>query len=99
MIRQLSLDHSEAKIVNVTLRRANDSPVGVVELLDQPATVSQSDLNVGDRLGGVDGHRGTGLGLVGSLVLLGGSRSCNQFWGGTREGTRMRRTETGESLL
>lgn len=88
---------------NVTLRRANDSPVGVVELLDQPAAIGQSDLNVGDGLGGVEGHRGSGLGLVGGLVLLGGRRRCNQFWGGTREGTRRRRrkrrTETDESLL
>lgn len=54
---------------------ADDSPVGVVELLHQPAAVSQSDLDVGDGLGGVEVHRGAGLGLVGGLVLLGGGRS------------------------
>lgn len=47
----------------------------MVELLDKLATVGQSDLNVGDGLGGVKGHRGAGLCLVGSLVLLGDSRS------------------------
>lgn len=57
---------------NVRLKRAKQSPVGMVELLNQPAAVSQSDLNVSDRLGGVKGHRGAGLGFVGSLVLLGG---------------------------
>lgn len=57
--------------------------MGVVELLDQPTTVGQSDLNVSDGLGGVEVHRGTGLGLVGSLVLLGGGRSRHQLWSGT----------------
>lgn len=57
--------------------------MGVVELLDQPAAVSQSDLNTSDGLGGVEGHGGTGLGLVGSLLLLGASRSRNQLWSGT----------------
>lgn len=60
----------------------------MVELLDQLATVSQSDLNVSDRLGGVEVHRSGGLGFVGSLVLLGGGRSCDQLWGSTREGRR-----------
>lgn len=64
------------------------SPVGVVELLDQPATVGQSDLNVSNGLRGVEGHRGAGLGLVGSLVLLGGGRSGDQLWSGTKEGER-----------
>lgn len=31
-------------------------PVGMVELLDQPATIGKSDLNVSDGLGGVEGH-------------------------------------------
>lgn len=59
--------------------------MGMVELLDQPAAVSQSDLNVSDRLGGVKGNRGAGLSLIGSLVMLGGGWSCGQLWGGTRE--------------
>lgn len=46
------------------------SPVGVVELLDKLATISQSNLNVGYWLGGVKGYRGSGLSLVGNLVLL-----------------------------
>lgn len=49
--------------------------MSVVELLHQLAAVGQSDLDVGDGLGGVEVHRGTGLGLVGGLVLLGGGRS------------------------
>lgn len=49
--------------------------MGIVEPLDQPAAVGQSDLNVSEGLGGVEGHGGTGLGLVGSLVLLGRGRS------------------------
>lgn len=58
-----------------SLTAADDSPVGVVELLHQPAAVGQSDLDVGDGLGGVEVHRGASLGLVGGLVLLGGGRS------------------------
>lgn len=58
----------------------------MVELLDQSAAVGQSDLNVSDRLGGVEGHRGAGLSLIGSLVMLGGGRSCSQLWRGTRGG-------------
>lgn len=49
--------------------------MGMVELLDQPAAVGQSDLDVSDGLGGVEVYRGSGLGLVGCLVLLGGGRS------------------------
>lgn len=84
---------------NFKFKRANRSPVGMVELLDQPATVGQSDLNVSDGLRGVEGHRGTGLGLVGSLVLLGGGRSWNQLWGGTREGGKRRSKEKDQNLL
>lgn len=47
----------------------------MVELLDKPAAIGQADLKVSDGLGGVEGHRGGGLCLVGSLVLLRGSRS------------------------
>lgn len=60
--------------------------MGVVELLHQPATVGQSDLNVGGGLGGVKGHRGTGLGLTGSQALLGVSGSSHQIWGCTGGG-------------
>lgn len=60
------------------------SPVGVVKPLNQPASVCQSDLNVGGGLGGVQAHGGAGLSLVSSLVLLGGGWSCGQLWGGTR---------------
>lgn len=70
-------------------KRANQSPVGMVEPLDQPAAVGQPDLNVGDRLRGVEAHGGGGLGLVGSLVLLGGGRRCSQIWSGTGEGRRV----------
>ena len=42
--------------VDLELKRANQSPVGMVELLDQLAAVSKSDLNVSDRLGGVKFH-------------------------------------------
>lgn len=58
------------------------SPVGVVELLHQPPAVCQSDLDVSDRLRGVEADRGAGLGLVGSLVLLGGGRRRDQLRGG-----------------
>lgn len=55
----------------------------MVELLDQLAAIGQSDLNVSDGLGGVDGDGGAGLGLVGGLVLLRG-RNRNQLRSGTR---------------
>lgn len=58
------------------------SPVGVVELLDQLPAVSQTDLDVGCGLGGVEVYRGAGLSLDGSLVLLGQGRNCDQFWSG-----------------
>lgn len=61
------------------------SPVGVVELLHQPPAVGQSDLDVGDGLGGVEADRGAGLGLVGGLVLLGGGRWRGQLGGGAAE--------------
>lgn len=48
-------------------------PVSVVEPLDEPATIGQSNLDVGQRLGGVEGHRGAGFSLVCGLVLRGGS--------------------------
>lgn len=70
---------------------ADDSPVGVVELLHQPAAVGQSDLDVGDGLGGVEVHRGAGLGLVGSLVLLGGGGSRGHLRCGAKEQTGRRR--------
>lgn len=44
--------------------------MGVVEPLDQPAAVGQSDLDVGDGLGRVEGHGGARFGLDGGLVLL-----------------------------
>lgn len=59
--------------------------MGVVELLDQPPAVGQSDLNVGDGLGGVEVHGRAGLGLVGCLVLLGGGWGRHQLWGGAVE--------------
>ena len=62
---------------NIKLKGNHESPVGKVELLNQPAAVGQSDLNVSCRLGGVEGHGGSGLGLVGSPVLLGGGWSCS----------------------
>lgn len=65
--------------------RAKQSPVSMVELLHQPAAVGQSDLNVSDGLGGVEAHGGSGLGLIGCLVLLGGGWSCNQLRRGTTE--------------
>lgn len=46
-----------------------DSPVSVVEPLDEPGAIGQSDLNVGERLGGVQGDRGAGCSLVSALVL------------------------------
>ena len=69
--------------VDLELKRANQSPVGMVELLDQLAAVSKSDLNVSDRLGGVKFHWGAGLGFIGSLVLLGSGWCRNQLWSGT----------------
>lgn len=42
--------------VNLKLKGTNQSPVGMVELLDQLAAISKSDLNVSDRLGGVKVH-------------------------------------------
>lgn len=56
--------------------------MGVVELLDQPAAVGQPDLNVSGGLGGVEGHGGAGLSLVGGPVLLGQERSRRQLGGG-----------------
>lgn len=64
------------------------SPVGVVELLDKLATISQSNLNVGYWLGGVKGYRGSGLSLVGNLVLLWWGWSWNQLWSSTRRNRR-----------
>lgn len=43
--------------------------MSVVEPLDEPGTIGQSDLNVGERLGGVQGDRGAGCSLVSALVL------------------------------
>lgn len=71
---------------------ADDSRVGVVELLQQLAAVGKSDLDVGDGLGGVEVHRGAGLGLVGGLVLLGGGRSRGQLRCGAKE-------QTGRTML
>lgn len=39
-----------------TCNLKNFLPVGMVELLDQPATIGKSNLNVSDGLGGVEGH-------------------------------------------
>lgn len=48
-------------------------PVSMVEPLDEPGTIGQSNLNVGERLGGVKGHGGAGFSLICGLVLRGGS--------------------------
>lgn len=75
--------------------------MGVVELLHQPAAVGQSDLDVGDGLGGVEADRGAGLGLVGGLVLLGGGRRRGQLGGGAaeREDGRKREREKKKTLI
>lgn len=77
--------------------------MGMVELLDQPAAISQSDLDVSCGLGGVEGHGGAGLSLVGGLVLLGQERSRRQLRGGagyreTKSTLRALRVEPGRRV-
>lgn len=64
-------------------------PVCMVKLLHQPATVSQSNLDVCDRLCVVEGHWCDGLSFVDCLILLKRGWSCHQLWGGTKVWVRM----------
>lgn len=59
-------------------------PVGVVKLLHQSSSISQSDLYVGDGLRLVQVDRRTGLSLTRSLISLIHSRDRHQFWSGTK---------------
>lgn len=59
-------------------------PVGVVELLHQPASVGQSDLDASYRLRAVHTDGSTSLSFAGVLVLR-ASLERHQLWSGTGE--------------